>query len=143
MDEGCQDETVTAAGQYLDGSTFNADTYTAIIACTGTDPITCVNNSITPAGGEIIVNSAVTTGLEGALIKCTAPAAAQRRSDPASPVTCTKESGDSNGYYMNSGSDKDTNLLIKCTDKCVSAVAEATTGYYLDYGSKDVINSQN
>jgi len=137
MDEGCQDETVTAAGQYLDGSTFNADTYTAIIACTGTDPITCVNNSITPAGGEIIVNSAVTTGLEGALIKCTAPAAAQRRSDPASPVTCTKESGDSNGYYMNSGSDKDTNLLIKCTDKCVSAVAEATTGYYLDYGSKD------
>jgi hypothetical protein len=142
-DEGCQDVTVTTAGHYLDGNTFTegvngaAGTYTNIIDCTGTGTITCVNPTTALTEGNIFVNAAVTTGLEGALIKCTG-STTTRRADPANPtVTCTKESGDNKGYYLNSGSDKTSNPLIKCTDKCVTAVAEVTTGVYLDYGSKE------
>jgi len=139
--KACKESTGTVGAHYL-----NAAVTGEVIECT--EDKTC--DKMTVSGGEVFVNSAVTSGLTDALITCPAATTETRRrdgttTDPDTSTTtdgntgtttdsnsdaiaCTAKDGIKNDYYMNAGTE--TLPLIVCDTNCEEK--EGAVGTYLD-----------
>jgi len=114
---GCSDIAVRAGAHYLTvkGGVIECET-----------AVKCDVKEV--KGGEVFVNSAVTSGLTNALIICQADEVKNQRrvteeeteeeGEEEEAITCTAVKGNKNDYYKNAGLNKNTLPLIACNTKC-------------------------
>jgi len=111
-------------GVYID-ETSQPD-YNKLITC---DDSTCSSDAVNTGGAiKYYLNLGVTNSLENAIVKCD------------TENKCSRENGVNGAYYLNSGSDNSSELLIKCdATKCFtmhySYSETKTSDAFLDRGS--------